>query len=375
MIQRILAIVQKELTQVLRDRITLIVMLTVPLVQLILFGYAISTNVQHIPMVVADESMDSSSRDYISAMVNSSYFDIEETALDENGVMNAIEAGRAQVGLVIPPNFRADVRRGDAQTMVLIDGSDFFTAQSAYGAANAIGQAFALQVITQDVSQMSAGAMTLPSIDAHTRILFNPDIKDLWFIIPGMLAMLIQVQTITLTAMAVVREREVGTIEQILVTPIRPIELMIGKTVPYMFIALFNMATILVLGMFWFGVPFQGSLLLFIGLIFLYIICGLGLGLLISTVSQNQRQAQQLVGLVMMMAMILGGFYFPRDAMPLVIKWIGDLFPLTYFVPISRGIMTRGVGLAPLVGSVAALVIYLVVVLALTSRSFREKLE
>jgi len=167
----------------------------------------------------------------------------------------------------------------------------------------------------------------------------------------------------------------VGTIEQILVTPIRPIELMIGKIVPYVIIAMLNMLTVIAIGVFWFGVPFQGSFWLFIGLSFLYVFGGLGLGLLISSISQNQRQAQQLMMLFMMISLLLGGFIFPRYTMPPLMQLLGNLFPMTYFVPIARGIISKGIGFSILSRQVMALVIYLVVVIFLAARSFRSRLD
>ncbi len=374
MFQRILAIIQKELIQARRDRVTLAVMLSMPLLQLILFGYAISTNVRHIPMVVVDQSLDQRSRSYIAAMVNSGYFDVIETQPDQAGAIAAMDSGRVKAGLVIPSQFADHVQRGDAQVLVLVDGSDLFTSQSAYSAANIIGEQQAIQVMTESIQHISASS-TLPQLDAHIRVLYNPDLKDLWFIIPGLAALLLQTQTIVLTAVAVVREREVGTIEQILVTPIRPFELMLGKIIPYLFIAMINMLSVLAIGVFWFQVPFQGSFWLFISLAFIYVFSGLGLGLLISTVSQNQRQAQQLFMLFEMVGMVLGGFIFPRYTMPRVIQWVGDIFPLTYFVPISRGIITKGVGFSAVAGQVGALVVYVVIVMALATVSFRKRLE
>lgn len=374
MFKRILAIIQKELIQAYRDRVTLVVMLSMPLLQLILFGYAISTNVRHIPMVVVDQSLDQRSNSYISAMVNSGYFDVVETQPDQAGAIAAMDSGAVKAGLVIPPQFADHVQRGDAQVLVLVDGSDLFTSQSAYSAANIIGEQQAIQVMTESITPSSTiGA--LPGLDAHIRVLYNPDLKDLWFIIPGMAALLLQTQTIVLTAVAVVREREVGTIEQILVTPIRPFELMLGKIIPYLFIAMINMLSVLAIGVFWFQVPFQGSFWLFISLAFIYVFSGLGLGLLISTVSQNQRQANQLFMLFEMVGMVLGGFIFPRYTMPRVIQWVGDIFPLTYFVPISRSIITKGVGFSAVAGQVAALVVYVVIVMALATVSFRKRLE
>jgi ABC-2 type transport system permease protein len=377
MFQRILAIIQKEFQQVMRDRTTLIIMLTMPLLQLILFGYAINTNVRHIPTVVSDQSMDHASQAYLDDMVNSGYFDIVTTAPDQNGAIQAIDAGTARVAIVIPPNFAEDVQRSDASVLVLVDGSDLFTSQSANAFATIIGQEHAINIVTQEVAKAGAVATqtTLPALNALVRVLYNPDMKDLWFIIPGMVAMLLQTQALMLTAAAVVRERENGTIEQILVTPIRPIELMIGKIVPYVVIAMLNMFTVIGIGVFWFGVPFQGNFLLFVALAFLYVFSGLGLGLLISSVSQNQRQSQQLMMLFMMVSLLLGGFIFPRYTMPPVIQAIGSLFPLTYFIPISRGIFTKGVGFPVVAGSVLALAVYIVVVMTLAAITFRNRLD
>ena len=377
MLQRILAIIQKEFSQTWRDRTTLGIMLTIPLLQLILFGYAINTNVNHIPTVVADQCLSPASRAYLGDMVNSGYFDIAATTTDQAGAVQAIDGGQAQVGIVIPPDFDKDVLNGDAQVLILVDGTDFFTSQSANAYATLIGQEHAIKIVNAGITQagLQASGNTLPALNALIHVLYNPDMKDLWFLIPGMAAMLLQTQSLVLTAAAVVREREVGTIEQILVTPIRPIELMIGKIVPYVIIAMLNMLTVIAIGVFWFGVPFQGNIWLFISLSFLYVFGGLGLGLLISSVSQNQRQAQQLMMLFMMISLLLGGFIFPRYTMPPVVRVIGNLFPMTYFVPISRGIITKGIGFSILSGQVLALVIYLVVVIFLAAISFRSRLD
>ncbi len=377
MLQRIFAIVQKEFAQTLRDRTTLGIMLTLPLLQLILFGYAINTNVRHIPTVVADQSLDHASQSYLDDMVNSGYFDIVASAEGQEGAIQAIDRGTARVGIIIPPDFAEHVRRGDAQVLVLVDGSDLFTSQSANAFAAIIGQEHAIKIVMDQVSRAGSAASgnKLPALEALIRVLYNPDMKDLWFLIPGMAAMLLQTQSLVLTAAAVVREREVGTIEQILVTPIRPIELMIGKIVPYVIIAMLNMLTVIAIGVFWFGVPFQGSFWLFISLSFLYVFSGLGLGLLISSISQNQRQAQQLMMLFMMVSLLLGGFIFPRYTMPPVVRVIGNLFPMTYFVPIARGIITKGVGFSVLAGQVLALTIYIVVVIFLAAVTFRRRLD
>ncbi len=385
MFQRIWAMIQKEFIQTLRDRRTLGIQLSLPLLQLILFGYAITTSVSHVPTIVADQSLDAASRAFVQALAASNYFDVVAAAASQAEVSRAIDEGRVQVGVVIPPGFAAHASLGDAEALILVDGSDLFTSQSAYNAATAVAQAHSIRLLLQRLQRsgqvrperserVREGANFLP-LEALVRILYNPDLKDLWFLVPGLIAMLLQMQTIALTAAAVVREREVGTIEQLLVTPIRPGELLIGKIAPNIVIALINMLTILGLGVFWFRVPFQGSFWLFLILSLLYIFSGLGLGLLISTVSQNQRQAQQLNGMIMIVGLMLSGFIFPRSAMPPLIRLVGNAFPLTYFIPIARGIITKGIGFAHLQNEVAALAIYMAVIMLLAIRAFRQRLD
>ncbi len=377
MLQRILAIVQKEFIQTWRERSTLIILLTMPLLQLILFGYAINMNVRHIPTAVADQSLDQTSRSYLDAMANSSYFDLVDTVPDQAAAIQAIDAGQVGAAIVIPPDFAEKVAQGEAQVAVLVDGSELFTSISAYNSANIIGQAFAAKTVLQQVARSGQvnASQGNSVLNAHIRILYNPDFKDLWFIIPGIVAFLLQTQTIVLTATAVVREREVGTMEQILVTPIRPMELMIGKIVPFILIALINLATVLVVGVYGFGVPFQGDVLLFFGLAFLYVFAGLGLGLLISTISQNHRQAMQLVMFLSILSLVLGGFIFPRYTMPTVVALVGNIFPLTYFIPITRGIISKGIGIEMLTVEMAALIVYILVVMVVAARSFRQRLD
>jgi ABC-2 type transport system permease protein len=221
---------------------------------------------------------------------------------------------------------------------------------------------------------LAEGQSFLP-LNALIRILYNPNMETLWFVIPAMCAMILQMQSVALTAAAVVRERETGTIEQILVTPIRPGELMLGKIAPNILIAMANLLTILALGVFAFGVPFQGDFWLFFWLAFMFVFSGLGLGILISTVSQNQNQAQQIIMMVMMLGIVLSGFMFPRDKMHILIRLAGNLFPLTYFIPIARGIISKGIGIELLWGQVVAMFIYSVVIMVFATRAFKQGLD
>ena len=374
---RIWAVIQKEFIQTLRDRRSLAIQIGLPIAQLIIFAYAIRMNVEHIPTVVADQSLDRESHSYVAAMTSSGYFDVVYYVATERDVVRAIDEGAAQAGIVIPPGFAAHVVQGDAQALLLVDGSDVFTSQTAYNNINAIAQAHATEIVWTRLERSGAvtSAAELMPLDLRVRILYNPDLKDLIFLIPGMIATILQTQTITLTAAAIVREREAGTLEQLLVTPIRAGELMFGKILPQVVIAMVNMLTILAIGIFWFGVPFKGNFGLFAWLAFLYVFSGLGMGLLVSTISENQKQSQQQAMLIMLIGLVLGGFMFPRYLMPPVVRVIGDLFPLTYFIPIARGIITKGVGFEVLWEQVVALAIYVIIVMGVAIRAFRTKLD
>ena len=377
MLKRLGAIVEKEFIVMARDRGTLVLILFLPLVQLILFAYAIHMDVKHIPLAVADQSLDSASRSYLDDLIHSDYFDIVSSFSGQDGVIAAIDSGQARVGMVIPPDFSNKVNQGDASVLLIVDGSDPFTTQSAYNTANVIAQEHTIRLALDRLAALGEGGVSQMSnpLTAHIHILYNPNLDDLWFLVPGLIAMLLQTQTIALTSLAVVREREIGTIEQILVSPIRPAELMIGKTLPNLLIAMVNMSTILAIGALGFGVPFRGNFLLFLGLALIYVFCGLGLGLLISSVSQNPRQAQQLNMMFSLIGLILSGFIFPRYAMPLLLQWVGFIFPLTFFIPIARGIFTKGIGISVLWGNVIALSIFAVGIIFFAARLFRQRLD
>jgi len=219
------------------------------------------------------------------------------------------------------------------------------------------------------------GAASQAPLEVRTRVLYNPDVRSIVFMVPGMLGLILQYQTVMLTALSIVRERELGTIEQLLVTPIRSWELMLGKILPNVIIGLTNMCTILIFGVLWFGVPFRGSLRLFFLMSLLFMFSSLGLGILVSTVSANQRQAQQLTMLINLPSMMLSGYVFPRSQMPVLIQRVGDLLPLTHFLVIVRGVMTKGVGLYFFRQQVWALLIYGAVVFSLSTFAFKERLE
>ena len=372
---RIWALIKKESVQIMRDWRTLMMILLLPLVELFLFAYAVDLTVEHIPTAVADMSLDPRSRELIDALVVSGYFDVVAHVEDEKQVLRAIDEGAARAGLVIPPDFAAQVEGGGAQALVIIDGSDSFTVKSGYSAAMAIAQAKSMEMMVQKVDRMGATGMTALPITTSTRVLYNPNMDDMIFIVPGIAAMLLQTMSISQAAIAVVREREMGTLEQLLVTPIRPFELIVGKMMPNLSLIILDMLILVAVGVFWFGVPFRGSFPLFIWLSTLFIISGLGLGLLVSTVAKNQQQAEQMSLFLMMLSMLLTGLVYPRAPMPPIVKAVGDLIPATYFTRIARGIITKGVGFSFMRSDVLVLVIYTVVVVAVSTLTFRKRLD
>jgi ABC-2 type transport system permease protein len=372
--KRLRTIVRKEIIQLVRDRTTLGIVLIVPFLELFLFAYAVDLTVDHIPTAAADMSLDVQSRALIEALEMSGFFDIQMYLESEAEVIRAIDEGRVRAGVVIPPGFAPQVERGRGQALILLDGSDSFTVQSGYGAVAAIAQNQAMKLMAEKVVRMGGSLGTLP-ISTSIRVLYNSNMDDMVFIVPALAGMLLQVLAVNLTAMAVVRERELGTIEQLLNTPIRPIELMVGKMVPNIFVTAFAMLSVVLLGVFWFGVPFQGDPWLFAWLSLLFLVSGLGMGLLISTVAQTQKQAQQIAVLLMLLSMLLTGFIYPRAPMSPAIKFIGDLIPLTYFVRIVRGIFTKGVGLSFIWSDVVVLAVYGGVVMVIAAVTFRKRLD
>lgn len=362
--RRIWAITQKEFIQLIRSMILPAIIIG-PIVELILFAVAIHTDVQHIPMAVADQSLSPASQSYLTAFTNSGSFDIVATVPDETGVMQAIDSGQANIGILIPPDFATRVEQRNANVLMLVDGSSSFVTQAAASSAGAISDAYAVRLVSRQVTPLQA----------HMQILYNPDLQDLWFIIPGFGAFLLYGLSLKMTAFAIVREREVGTIEALLVTPIRPIELMLGKTIPNLLVGILNAATVLPIGILIFKVPFRGDILLFAALSILFALSGLGLGLAISSISQSQLQANQVSSLVNIAGMFVSGFMFPVYALPFALRAVGYLLPLTFFIPIVDGIFIRGVGLDALWVPVLSLTALTVVIFFVGASSFRQKLD
>jgi ABC-2 type transport system permease protein len=341
----------------------------------VLFGYAINTVVDHLPVIVLDEAGDARSRAFVAAFENSGYFDLRDVASSREEVRQAVDSGRAKVGLVIPADFGLQVlRREPAMAQLVVDGSDPNVAQTAIFAAGMVAQVQSADRLANALARQGLAASGGATIELRPVVLYNPSMLSVTFMIPGLIGLILQFQTLILTAFAIVREREKGTLEQLVVTPIKPWELMAGKLLPYVATAFLAVAVALGVGRLWFGVAVQGSLLLLVALSTLFLLSSLGVGLLISTVSQTQTQAMQLALFVMLPSVLLSGFMFPREGMPWIIQQIGLAIPLTYFLQILRGIILKGVGVEVLFGNVLPLALFGVVVFALSATRFNKRL-
>jgi ABC-2 type transport system permease protein len=374
-VRRLIAIIQKETIQTLRDWLLLAMILGMPILELYLFASVGDMTVEDIPTAVADMSMDAYSRDFLDALETSGSFEVQLYLESEQEVIQAIEEGRVGVGVVIPPDLATQVERGEAQALVLLDGSDSYIVQSGFSAAAAIAQDHSMELVMQRAEQAGMGGLGNLPIYTAARILYNPNMDEMLFLIPGIAAALLQLLTVNITAMSVVRERELGMNEQLLVTPIRPFEIMLGKMAPAIVLTAVDLAIVIVLGVYWFKVPFQGSVGLFAWLSLVFLVSGLGLGLMISTIAKNQKQVQQINALLMMLTMMLTGLLYPRSTMSPVVRAIGNLIPATYFIRIAKGIISKGVGLEFVWNDVLVLALYGLVVMLIAAATLKKRLD
>ena len=352
-----------------RDKMTLALVFLLPLVQLLLFGFAIQTEVKHISTVVFDQSLTGESRALLDAFSASGYFDIEYAAGSYGDVNKMIDSGKARVGIVFPPDFAVSVNRGvPAQVQVIVDASDNMVANQAIAIANSIGLIKSQEILAEKVR------LAGPPYDIRVRPWYNPDGITAYYMVPAILGTVVTMTMVLLTSMGIVRERERGTLEQLLVTPIKSIELMIGKIVPYIVLGYLQITLALIIGVTVFGVPIRGSLLELYILTLFFITASLGLGILISNIAATQMQAMQMGFFVMLPSILLSGFMFPRDAMPRLIYYISNLIPLTYYLDIIRGIVLKGIGFSYLVGQVTALLVFTVVLLLASALKFKKKI-
>jgi ABC-type multidrug transport system, permease component len=358
------AIFKKELTQMVRDRGTLIFSLLVPVFQLVLFGL-IDTNVKHVPTAVFDQSRTAESRALLQDFVNTSYFDIVSYAPSREEMRDMIVAARAQVGIEIPPDYANKLAgHRTADILVLIDGSDSSVASQALGAANGV----VLQQSLDELLQSGRG----PKVEAHPVMLFNPDSRSANLLIPGLVAILLTFSGTILSAFAIVKERERGTLEQLMVTPVSPLAVVLGKILPYLVLAYVELFFILVLMRFVFRVPIHGNPVLLVVLSSVYLFALLSLGLVISSRAKTQMEAIQQAQMFLLPSIMLSGYIFPLSSIPAPLRVISHILPATYYIDIARGIIIRGATFHDLWQSVLALLAISLVLVAMSARAFNK---
>lgn len=361
---------RKEFIEMRRDRFTLAMLIGIPAIQLILFGYAVQTDVRNIPTVVLDESRTSQSRRLVEMMANTRNFRIVGTVPNRDAVREAIERGDAAAAIIIPPEFARDLKRGQgAQAQVIVDAADPLSSQAAIAAASLAGARSAAELAPRAPPQMA------PAVDVRVRPWYNPEGRNAPYIVPGIIGILLTMTMVSITGAAIVRERERGTLEQLVVTPIGKTSLMLGKTIPFAVVGYLQVTVILLLGKLLFDVPMRGSLMLLYVLIAPFIIASLGMGLFISAVTKTQIQAMQLSFFFIMPNILLSGFIFPRSAMPEPAQWVGAALPLTYFLTVMRGVLLKGVELSDVWREALVLLGFAVLTVGMSVKKFSKTVE
>lgn len=373
--ERVKHMLVKEFIQVLRDARMRGVIFLMPIIQVLVFGYAVTTDVKHVRTAVYDLDNTQATRELVDRFARSGYFDVVATVSDDRRAQELIDRGEVRALLRMNHGFDNDIRAGrPAELQVIVDGTDSNTAGIVLDYSRKIAAQFSREVT---VARVTRGLGMLPrtaAVDLETRAWFNENLESRNFYVPGVIAIIVMLITLMLTSMAVVREKEIGTMEQIMVTPITPVEFILGKTLPFALIGFVDVVLVTIIAVLWFGVPIRGNLALLFAGTALYLLTTLGLGLLLSTVSQTQQQAMMGTFFIYFPAVLLSGFMFPIANMPVVVQWLTYLNPLRYFLVIVRAIFLKGVGADILWPQMSALAAMGLLTLWLASRRFRKTL-
>jgi ABC-2 type transport system permease protein len=373
---RLISLIRKEFIQISRDPRTLVIALLIPVMQLFMLGYAATNDVRNLPMAVFDQDRSTAARDFLDAFRATDYFLLSYDVDSQVEIRKLIERGDARVGLIIPPGYGEDIKaERQTQVMFVFDGSDATATKTALAAAQQIGNQHATELQMARLERDGLADMIRLPIDIRTQVWYNPDLEDAYFMIPGLIGQILYTITAILTAVSIVRERERGTIEQLIVTPIRPWELIIGKITPYVLIALFDTLEALFIGSWWFGVPIRSNIGILLALSGLFLITSLGIGLLASTIAKTQQEAMITVFATLLPAIMLSGYLFPLEAMPQWLQWISAAIPLTYYLNVIRALLLKGVGIASLQKDIFALIFFGIVLIGTASLRFRKRLD
>lgn len=365
--RRFKSIIKKEIIQIRRDPISLRIPFLMPIVMMFLFGYAVNRDIDNINLTVFDQNMTQESREFIDAFQVSGYFTVKNYADNREEIAQMLDSGETSAVLVIPSDFASDIKTGiNPEPLLIIDGTDPSISRTAL--TNGI-------LISANFSTGLLGNLPGGTVSLNTNVWNNPNMESNLFTIPGLVGLIVQNITIMLTAFALVREKERGTIEQLIITPVRPSELIVGKLIPYIIIGFAGFLFALALCIYWFQVDVAGNLFFLLLMGLLFVLCSLSIGMLISTFASNQLQAMMVIVIVILPSVLLSGFVFPRESMPVFINYLGYLLPLTYFLTILRGVVLKGTGMEYLWPEFTALCIFTIIILLIAVKRFRKSLD
>ena len=372
-LSRILAVLAKEFTQLMRDRLTYAMIIGIPIIQLLLFGYAINSDPKHLPAAVLVQDQGDISRSVLASLANSEYFDVVETARTPEELNRLIEKGKVQFAVTIPGDFtRKVVRQDDAQVLVEADASDPAATSGAAAALTSIPQYALKHDLKGPLAQPQSGK---PPFEMVVQRRYNPEGITSYNIVPGLVATILTMTLVMMTSLAMTRETERGTMETLLATPLRPVEVMIGKLTPFVLVGIIQATVIITMARLLFGVPMAGGWAALILGLFLFIIGSLALGFLVSTIARNQLQAMQMSFFYFLPSILLSGFLFPFRGMPQWAQWLGSVLPVTHMLRVVRGAMLKGVGIADVLPSLGALALFMLIVSAIAVRAYRTTLD
>lgn len=372
---RLISIIRKEFIQLFRDKRMLVIIIVIPILQLFLLGYAATNDVRNVPLAVFDQSHSPEGRALLEAYRAADYFMLAYSVNSEAELRDLIGKNLIGAGLIIPPDYAAQLHKGQAQVAFILDGSDPSVAATALSAAQLIAQSHATGLMAEKMERSGALFKLQLPVEVRTTVLYNPDMVSAYFMIPGVIGMILYAITAILAATSVVRERERGTIEQLIVTPIRSWELVVGKIMPYAFMSLLAAFEVIAIGHWWFGVPVRGSLLLIALVSCLFLLSGLGIGLFASTIANTQQEAMLTVWMTLLPGIFLSGFFFPLANMPLILQWVSYAIPLRYYLKVIRVLLLKGVGIESIQGDVLALALFGVIIMGAAALRFRKRLD
>lgn len=373
---RLISLIRKEFIQIWRDPRTLVLVMILPVMQLFLMGYAATNDVRNVPLVVFDQDRGPAARALLDAYRAADYFRLAFDVDSEEQLRILIDSGEARAGLIIPPDYSNRLEKdGSAQVAFVLDGSDPTIASTSLSAAQLIGQEYATRVLRETMMRSDQSRTPKSPIEVRTQVWYNPDLVSAYYMIPGVIGMILYALTSILSASSIVRERERGTIEQLIVTPIRPWELVVGKLLPYIILAYMNTLEVMVIGSWWFKVPIRSDLSIIMGLSGIFLLSSLGIGLMASTIANTQQEAMLVVWMTLLPSIFLSGFFFPIEAMPQVLQWISRIIPLRYYLVIIRSLMVKGVGVKSLQDEILALTVFGILIMTAAALRFRKRLD